>query len=100
MGALNGYLRPITRCLALGSLAPDPGRLSRHKIPKQLDRIGAKRAGNRNKLDDVNTALAAFVFGNERLRPTKFFGQRLLPNARGMSHCDKYCDQAFIFCGF
>ena len=71
--------------------------LSLHKVPKQLHGIGAQGAGNRNKFDDVDAALAAFVFGNKRLRSAEFLSQGLLANARGMSHCDKSGDKPGIF---
>jgi hypothetical protein len=85
------------RALAGRPLAASLGRFSRHEIPKQLDWISVKGAGNRNKFNDVNAALAAFVFGDKRLRPAKLFGQGLLPNARGMSHCDKDRNEPCIF---
>jgi hypothetical protein len=62
------------RTLAGRPLAANLGRCSRHEISKQLDWISIKSAGNRNKFNDINTPLAAFVFGNKRLRPAKFFG--------------------------
>ena len=49
-------------------------RLSRHELPKQLDRIGAKGASNRDEFHDIDAALAAFIFGNKGLRSAKFFG--------------------------
>jgi hypothetical protein len=88
------------RPLDVGSPGRTLGRLSCHKIPEQLDRIGTKSAGNLNKFNNVDAALAPFVFGDERLRPAQLFGQCLLSNARGMSHCDKGGDQPGIFGGF
>jgi hypothetical protein len=79
------------------SLSPGLDGLSCQKVPKQLQGIRIQRAGYRNKLDDVDAALTAFVFGNKRLRPAQLFGQLVLPDVSSMSHCDKDFDQPGIF---
>lgn len=71
------------------SLLAGPGRLSRHEIPKQLDGISAQRAGNRDKLDDVDAPLATLILGDKGLGPAKFLRQRALADTRFMSRCDK-----------
>jgi hypothetical protein len=99
-GGHNGAIAKagkIVGSLASHSFAAGFRRFSRHEIPKQLDWIGAKGAGNGNKFDDINAALAAFVLGNKRLRPAEFPGQGLLTNACGMSHCDKDGNEPGIF---
>jgi hypothetical protein len=73
---------------------------SRNEIPKRLDRIRAQGAGNGDKFDDVDTALAAFILRNKGLRPAQFLGKRLLANAGSMSHCDKSGHEPGVFRGF
>ena len=47
--------------------------LTRHKITKQPDRIGAQGAHDGDELDHIDAPLAPFVFGDKRLRnPFKF----------------------------
>ena len=96
-GSAHERARRLIQLAASAALAE---RFSGGKIPKQLDGIGTKSPDNCNKFNDINAALAAFVFGNKRLRPAEFLGQRLLTNARGMSHCDKDRNQPCVFRGF
>jgi hypothetical protein len=70
------------------------------KLFEKLQRIGAKRPGNGDELNNVDPPLAALVFGNKGLRPPELRGQRLLANARFMSRCDKNLDKAAVFRGF
>jgi hypothetical protein len=88
---LRGRDDQLNAICSLCSCRFSPGfdGLSGHEIPKQFYGIGAQCTGYRNKFDDINAALAAFVLGNERLRSAEFLGQGLLTDAGGMSHCDK-----------
>jgi hypothetical protein len=72
-------------------------RLSSNEFPKQLDRIGPQGAGNRDKFNDVDAALAALVFGYERLGPAQFLGKSLLANARAFPHRDKSRNEPGVF---
>jgi hypothetical protein len=92
--------RRDNRPLASRSSAVGFSGLSLYEIPKQLDWIGAKGASNRDKFDDVNAPLTSLILGDEGLRAAKLFSKSLLPNARGMSHRDKNCNQSGIFRGF
>jgi hypothetical protein len=75
-------------------------RFGRHKFPEQLHRVGIQGTRNGDKFYEVNAPLAALVFGNERLGLSKLCRQFLLPDARGMSHCDKHRHEPFIFSRF
>lgn len=79
------------------ALGPGFGWLSGNEFPKQPDRIGPQGAGNRDKLNDVDAALAALVFGYEGLGPAQLLGQSLLANARAFPHCDKSRNEPGVF---
>ena len=64
-------------------------RTFRQEISKNLQGIGAHGVNDADEFDDVDTPLAALVFGYKRLRFAKSLRKRLLPHARLMSHCDK-----------
>ena len=51
---------------------------SANERAQDLNRIGAHCFGNRDKLDDVDAALATFVFGYKGLRSFQALGELLL----------------------
>jgi len=75
-------------------------RFSRYEVPEQLHRVGAQCPGDGDKLNQVNTAFATLIFGNEGLWLPQLGRQLLLLDARVMSHCDKHLNEPGIFGGF
>ena len=67
------------------------------KPPKQRDRSHVQRAGERDKLDDVDTALAVLAFGDEGLRSAQFCGERLLRQARVFARCAEQLEEKQLF---
>lgn len=51
------------------------------ELPKQLDGIGIERLGHRYKFEHFEAAFAAFVLGDEGLRPAEAVGHLLLGKA-------------------
>jgi hypothetical protein len=96
----NGWLPSANPEASAGSISWRFGRLFGQEFFEKLQGIGAKRAGNRDELYNVDPPFAAFIFGNKGLRPPELRSQRLLANARFMSRCDKNLDEAAIFRGF
>jgi uncharacterized protein len=75
-------------------------RFARHKVAEQLHRVGAQRPGDSDKFDQVDTSLAALVFGDKGLWLPDFCRQLLLLDTGVMSHCDKHLNEPGIFRGF
>ncbi|MGY4406864.1 hypothetical protein ACVIYL_007667 [Bradyrhizobium sp. USDA 3315] len=80
-----------------GGLALCLVALATQKLPEQLGWIGTKGFGDCDELDDIEPPFGALVFGNKRLRLTKFLGQRVLANAGLLSFRDEERDKALIF---
>ena len=54
---------------------------------------------NLDKFHDVDTPFSAFVFGDERLRPTKAFGEFMLGKASGFARPDHQLAEGSLSCG-
>ena len=67
-------LEPATQTALAGRPPRRACRFSRHEIPKQLDWISVRR-GQSQQFNDATVALAAFVFGDKRLRLAKLLAR-------------------------
>src|SRR5258705_10929960 len=82
---------------AVSVVAAMPRALNQHL--QQFIGVCFDGVTNLDKFHDVDTPFAAFVFGDERLRPTKAFGEFMLGKASGFARPDHQLAEGSLSCG-